>query len=143
VNGFTWLVLPMCLVASGCASILDGSHQHLSVATRYKDTEVIGATCRLNNDKGSWTLTTPGSITVTRSYSDLNAECEKKGFALGTRVFRSAVKAATFAYMLIGGILGTAIDALTGAAYHYPSSLMVEMSGAEDLAASRSAAAIP
>lgn len=81
----------------------------------------------VRNDKGMWTVTTPGSLTVNRSFAKLNAQCEKEGFAPGGLVLQSATKDLALVYMLVGGVIGTIVDVATGAAYVYPSSMTVEM----------------
>lgn len=129
MSGTVWLLALGCLLASGCASVLDGTRQRLSVETRYKDSEVIGATCTLSNDRGSWRVVTPGSVIVNRSLADLSADCEKEGFAAGTLVVESAHKALALVYMVVGGVVGTIVDAVTGAAYDYPASVTVGLGG--------------
>jgi hypothetical protein len=142
VKGRVSLVI-LCCFTAGCASILDGSHQHLSIETRYRDTQVVGAVCIIANDKGSATVITPASLSVNRSSATLSAKCEKEGFAPGSLVLQSATKALAFLYMLVGGIIGTMVDVTTGAVYEYPSSITIEMGSAGDLAQSRSATAVP
>ncbi|WP_086380713.1 hypothetical protein [Caballeronia sordidicola] len=39
---------------SGCASIIGGSSQSVSVQTTKGETMVAGAMCTLTNDKGTW-----------------------------------------------------------------------------------------
>ena len=62
---------------TGCASIVSGHQQSVSVSTN----PVTGANCTLENNKGRWYVpSTPGSVTVHRSFEDLQIECKKKGF---------------------------------------------------------------
>ncbi len=66
----TIAVLSLTLLASGCASIVTGHNQSVSVETRSKQSEAIAsANCKLTNDKGTWFVTSPGSVSVRRSYS--------------------------------------------------------------------------
>lgn len=135
IKGRVWFVAAgLSLFATGCASILEGSHQLLSLDARYRDTQVLGATCTLTNDKGKWLVTTPGSVTVSRSARELSARCDKQGLAPGIGAVKSAMKALNVVYMLVGGIAGSIIDSATGAAYHYPASMTVQMGdvGASD-----------
>lgn len=125
------LVIASALVvtcfASGCASIVSGSNQSLSVEASQKGQVVAGATCRLANDKGTWFVNTPGTVTVHRSYDDLNVRCEKEKVDPGLVVAKSSTKAMMFGNIIFGGIIGGAVDAGTGAAYDYPSIIRVEM----------------
>src|SRR3978361_19553 len=45
---------------SGCATLVKGTTQSISVATP----PVTGATCTLTSSEGTWYITTPGSVTV-------------------------------------------------------------------------------
>lgn len=42
--------------------------------------EVQGAQCTLRNDKGTWTVTTPAIVRVSRSSIALEVDCAKEGF---------------------------------------------------------------
>lgn len=77
-TAFIALVVAMASLASGCASIVSGSQQSISVETRQKGLMVKNATCKLNNTRGTWYVNTPGSVTVSRSFEDLAIQCEKE-----------------------------------------------------------------
>lgn len=122
-------VLPTLLAAlcSGCASIVSGQQQSLSVATQCRGASVPGAACKLRNDDGEWYLTTPGSVMVDRSGQALAVTCEKPGY-LPVLVNRdSHAKGMAFGNILFGGIIGGAVDMGTGAAYDYPALVTVEL----------------
>jgi uncharacterized protein YceK len=115
---------------SGCASIVTGSNQSLSVESATQTGQnVVGATCKLVNDKGSWFLNTPGTVTVQRSYNDLNVACTKDGHEPGVAAVKSTTKGMMAGNILFGGIIGAGVDASTGAAYDYPSIIRVMMGG--------------
>jgi len=66
------------MLGSGCASIVSGQNQSISVETLGKQGEaVMSANCKLSNNKGTWFVTSPGSVSVRRSYEDLLIDCEK------------------------------------------------------------------
>ncbi len=117
-------VLGMGLL-SGCASIVTGTNQSVSVETP----GCPGATCKLSNDKGIWYVSsTPGSVTVHRAYSDLAVVCSKEGYnADGLGSEKSSTKGMAFGNILIGGVIGAGIDVGTGAAYDYPATITVPM----------------
>ena len=115
---------------SGCASIVTGSNQSLSVESATQTGQnVVGATCKLVNDKGNWFLNTPGTVTVQRSYNDLNVSCTKEGHEPGITTVKSTTKGMMAGNILFGGIIGAGVDASTGAAYDYPSLIKVMMGG--------------
>ncbi len=124
---FTSTALALCALATGCASITTGQNQSLSIETRADGTPVAGASCKLENDKGTWYATSPGTAVVRRSYDDLNVRCEKAGHEPGVTAAKSSTKAMAFGNILFGGIIGAAVDAGSGAAYDYPSIIAVEL----------------
>jgi len=122
------ILVPFLLLAmTGCASIVNGTNQPLSVATEVNGVDITGAYCKLSNDKGTWFVTTPGSTTVHRSTEDLYVKCKKKGDKPGLADVKSSVKGMAFGNVLFGGIIGGAVDAADGAAFDYPNLIKVEM----------------
>lgn len=127
---------------SGCASIVNGQNQPVSVETRLKSAQLTGASCKLSNDKGIWFITTPGSTTVQRSYENLVVRCEKDGLAPGIATVKSSTKAMAFGNILFGGIVGAGVDVATGAAYDYPAMFSVEMGDVITIAPSPTASGV-
>lgn len=114
------------LLLTGCASIVGGQIQSLSVrAEAPGNPSVEGAVCDLSNDKGTWYLTTPGSAAVQRSFQDLVVRCRKDGYAPGETLAPSTTKSLAFGNVLFGGLIGVGVDVATGAAYDYPNELIV------------------
>lgn len=111
----------------GCASIVNGQNQSVSVETRSNAGQVAGANCKLTNNKGTWFVTSPGSTTVQRSFEDLAIKCEKDGLDPGLASVKSSTKAMAFGNILFGGVIGAGVDMSTGAAYDYPPLITVEM----------------
>ena len=105
---------------TGCASIVSGTSQVVSVETLHPSGNVAGATCKLENDKGVYYVTTPGTVTVHRAYGDMNVKCEKPGYDAGLATFKSSTKGMMAGNILFGGVIGAGVDASTGAAYDYP-----------------------
>lgn len=120
------VVLPTLLFA-GCASIVNGQTQVLSVKTLVDGTELNQAACTLVNNKGTWYLTSPGTVAVHRSYQDLHVTCKKDGMDPGIVAVKSSTKAMAFGNILFGGVIGAGVDTGTGAAYDYPQLIPVKM----------------
>jgi uncharacterized protein YceK len=112
---------------SGCASIVNGTSQIVSVETMHTNAAVAGASCKLENDKGVYYVTTPGTVTVHRAYGDMNVLCEKAGVPDGLGVVKSSTKGMMAGNILFGGIIGAGIDAASGAAYDYPTLFRIVM----------------
>src|SRR5689334_1937200 len=96
---------------TGCASIVSGTSQVISVETVHTSGNVAGATCKLENDKGVYYVTTPGTVTVHRAYGDMNVKCEKAGFDAGLATVKSSTKAMMAGNILFGGVIGAGVDA--------------------------------
>jgi hypothetical protein len=120
-------VFSCALVLSGCATITTGQNQSVSVETKAKGAAVAGASCKLQNDKGTWFVQTPGSVTVNRAYGDMMVNCSHDKFGSGSAVVSSSTKAMAFGNILIGGVIGAAVDVGTGSAYDYPSLISLEL----------------
>ena len=118
-----------CLLTGGCASIVSGQNQSVSVTSRdpVKGVDVAGAKCSLVNDKGTWYATTPGTVTVRRSFNELAVNCSADGMTTGIAMVKSATKAMAFGNILFGGFIGAGVDMSTGAAYDYPEVIIVTM----------------
>ena len=112
---------------TGCASIVNGHNQIVSVETRHKGQQLAGASCQLVNGKGTFYVTTPGTVTVHRAYDDINVKCEKEGMQPGIAAVKSSTKPMAFGNILFGGLIGAAVDAGSGAAYDYPTLITVIM----------------
>ncbi|MEI7443875.1 MAG: hypothetical protein WCK28_03205 [Burkholderiales bacterium] len=134
--------LALAPVFTGCASIVSGQNQPVSVETRVKGEMVAGASCTMTNDKGKWFVTTPGTTTVQRSYTDLSVNCEKGGAVPGLATVKSTTKPMAFGNLLFGGVIGAGVDVATGAAYDYPSLITVEM-GSSGVVAPVPSTAVP
>ena len=123
---FIFVAALVCAVSSGCATITTGQNQSISVESRDKGSLVAGGACRLQNSKGTWFVTTPGSVMVNRSYGDMTVHCTHEKHEPGSVVVKSSTKAMAFGNILVGGIIGAAVDVGTGSAYDYPTLISVE-----------------
>ncbi|MES2205579.1 MAG: hypothetical protein V4525_02140 [Pseudomonadota bacterium] len=121
------LALSLLTQVVGCASIVSGQNQSISIQTRTNKELVEGANCKLSNNKGAWFVKTPGSVTVRRSYQNLSISCEKENYETGTTFAKSSTKGMAFGNLLFGGIVGAGVDMSTGAAYDYPNLISVNL----------------
>lgn len=124
------LVLLVSLM-SGCATVIQSQNQTVFVDTREASTSggsaVTGASCKLNNDKGEWTVETPSTVSIAKSAADLFIRCILYGYEDGSAVAISRVHGAIFGNILLGGVIGAAIDHTQGTGYNYPDTLTIEM----------------
>ena len=104
---------------SNCASITESKNQSMSVSTG----DVVGAQCTLSNSKGSYYVTTPGTVMVRNACDQLAISCYKEGYvpanpSAGT--VEDEAKAMAWGNIIFGGIIGLAVDRSTGAGCTYP-----------------------
>lgn len=121
------LISLIAIIFTGCASIVSGRTQSVSVNTD----PIKGASCKLENNKGAWYIpATPGSVIINRSYENLSVECQKKGYPKMTKSVSSSTKAIALGNALfgfVGGPVGGAVDVATGAAYDYPQEIRMSI----------------
>jgi hypothetical protein len=104
------------IALSGCASIVSGWHQDITVST----TPAIGAVCTLTSSSGTWTVATPGIVTVRRSKNDIAVTCTKDGHQVAVGTIPSGYEAWTLGDVALGSLGGIVLDISTGAVHRYP-----------------------
>jgi hypothetical protein len=101
----------IAFLASGCATITRGSKDVLNIETTPQ-----GAQCSLSN--GYYCASTPCSIEMPRKSQGV-VTCDKDGYVTGTGNFTNKTAGAGAAGMagnvLVGGLIGAAVDGGTGA----------------------------
>lgn len=115
------------LALSGCATIIEGTTQSVSVSTA----PTVGAKCKLQSSEGVWYVTTPGSVTVHKTKNSLDVTCSKDGFADGSQSVRPHFNGATLGNIILGGLIGAGVDAASGADFNYPAEIDVPMKAAD------------
>lgn len=105
------------LLASGCATVTKGTNQ---VITLHTDPE--GATCDVTRElKIVASLNaTPGQVHVDKAFGAIDVACRKAGHQPTDVRVDSEVQGWTFGNILIGGVIGFAVDAASGAMREYP-----------------------
>ncbi len=110
----TWLALSPI----GCATILVGRHQEIQVASLPP-----GAKASTEGQD----ITTPGTFNLLRNTNHVIV-IEKEGYLPETVTLTSGVGAAVAGNLLFGRLIGTGIDAATGAMYRLsPEAVNVEL----------------
>ena len=118
------LVIVALVCCSGCATILAGKTQNLTIATN-----PAGASCELTREGrvvGS-VSPTPGAIMVNKTKHDISVVCKKDGYEEATGFLESGTEGATFANIAAGGLIGWGIDSASGADNKYPEVTTITM----------------
>ncbi|MCZ4314588.1 hypothetical protein O4H66_14350 [Comamonadaceae bacterium G21597-S1] len=109
------------VLTQGCASIVNDTTNPMRVETYSQaGTEVADMQCKLENDYGSQTVKTPGTLQIRRSAKDLHIICSKIGEPDAKGVVTSRANGGMFGNIIFGGGIGAIIDHNKGTAYSYP-----------------------
>jgi hypothetical protein len=128
INSSLCLILLMPVVFTGCATITKDANQSVQIETYSKDNQPItGAKCTAQNERGQWTTTSTGSVSVHRSGDNLIVTCDKEGEQTGHGTVISRANGGMFGNILFGGGIGAIVDHNKGTAYTYPSWLRIVM----------------
>ncbi len=122
------LILLAPFLFSACATITKDANQSVQIETYSKDNQSItGAKCTAQNERGQWTTTSTGTVSVHRSGENLIVTCDKEGEETGHGTAISRANGGMFGNILFGGGIGAIIDHNKGTAYTYPSWLRIVM----------------
>ena len=109
-------------LAPGCATITTSPRQNLEVTT-----EPAGAICKVT--RGAETLgvvnPTPGKTDIAKGSGKISIACGKEGYLPASAEAAAQFQGMTLGNVLLGGLVGVAVDASSGAMYFYPGSVRV------------------
>lgn len=111
-------------LVGGCATIVEGGAQTVHI-----DTDPPGARCVITRGgvAVSTIPSTPATVSLFKGSGDLALQCSKPGY-LAVDAARSAEFSGTvFGNILLGGLIGAAIDVGSGAAHKYPDEIFVTL----------------
>ena len=106
-----------------CATVVDGNSQNIAIAS----TPVEGANCTLTNSVGTYYALTPAPVHVSKSSHRLEVDCRKAGYRDATAHLNSNFDGWTVGNVLIGGLVGVAVDGMSGAMFKYPKTFRIAM----------------
>ena len=115
------------LALGGCASMFEGSSQHIEVVTNPP-----GAACVLEREGEQIASLpqTPGIVRIKKNKHDIMVKCTKPGYAEGSFLNESGTAAVAFANVLWGVFMGPvaiATDAVTGADNKYDGTVTITL----------------
>ena len=108
----------------GCASILDGTSQEITV-----NTNPSGASCDIVREGTTIAHIdkTPGAAMIRKTKADIQIKCDKPGYQEATYQNHSGMTAVSFGNAILGGVIGVAVDSATGADNKYTSPVNISM----------------
>jgi hypothetical protein len=119
------LGLGLCAVLfAGCSTITTGTTQPVSVVTPGAD----GATCELTSPEvGTVTVVTPAQAVLPKSQHSVRVFCRKECYTEGQGIINSTFEEMTAGNLLVGGVVGVAVDASSGAMNRYDNRVEIAM----------------
>lgn len=106
----------IAVAISGCATITKGTTQAVALSTP----GAVGAQCTLNSAAiGTKVVTTPATITLDKSQESISVLCKKECFQDGGTVIASNTETMAAGNLLVGGVVGLGVDAMSGAMNKY------------------------
>jgi hypothetical protein len=112
------------LLLAGCSTITTGTTQPVSIVTP----GVEGATCELTSPEvGTVTIVTPAQAVLPKSQHSVRVLCRKECYAEGQGIINSTFEEMTAGNLLVGGVVGVAVDASSGAMNRYDNRVEVQM----------------
>ena len=122
-------VLFAVVACSGCASIIEGTSQTLTINTNPQS-----ADCTLwREGLAIGQVRTPGGVVVEKTKHDIELKCTKQGYQEATATLPSEIEGATFGNIILGGFIGWGIDSASGADNHYPDATTITLVPVENV----------
>ena len=122
----TWAAVGIgfALLTTGCATITKGTQQTVTIAT-----DPSGASCEMTRDAKPLAVVnpTPGSIPIEKARGSIAILCKKATFKDASGVLASEFQAMTFGNIILGGLIGIAVDAASGAMHEYPAMVTITL----------------
>ena len=117
-------VLCGAVFLSACSTITIGTTQAVAINTP----GVEKAECELKSEGiGVKSVTTPATIVLDKSQHNVEVTCRKKCFTEGKGVIASHTDEMTAGNLIVGGVVGLAVDAGSGAMNQYEPQIQVSM----------------
>ena len=118
------LLLLGAVCLSACSTITRGTTQAVAVNTP----GVEKAECELRSEGiGSKTVVTPATVMLDKSQHNVEVTCRKKCYTEGKGVIASHTDEMTAGNLIVGGVVGLAVDATSGAMNQYEPQVQVAM----------------
>jgi len=109
---------------AGCSTLTTGTTQPVSLVTP----GVEQANCELSSPEiGTINVVTPANVMLSRSQHSVQVTCRKECYTEGRGLINSTFEEMTAGNILIGGVVGVAVDASSGAMNKYDPHVQIAM----------------
>jgi len=109
--------LLLCPFFTACATITKGGDQTVTITS-----DPPGATCTLSREGAviAAVSQTPGSVQLDKDKDTITVSCKKEGYFEAIQPLEAVLQGMTFGNILFGGLIGVAVDGMSGAMHQYP-----------------------
>lgn len=123
MKGFQYYLAILVLVGGtsllgGCATIVSGDETDTQITT-----DPIGAECELLGEDYNTIVTTPANVQLDSDAAPVTIICNADGHLEERTEIDTSMDGSIFGNILMGGLIGIAIDAASGSGQKYPESV--------------------
>jgi len=116
------LIALLLIQITGCASVLNDNQQTITVHAVCRNT-ALPAVCWAENNRGNWTFMGSQPVVIATDYSDLQISCKSPFFEATVATVSAMPNASMFGNILLGGVVGAAMDVANASGLRYPESI--------------------
>jgi hypothetical protein len=114
----------LAVMLAACATITKGTTQVVAVNTP----GIAGASCTLTSPAiGTLTVVTPDTISLPKASDNISVRCSKECYQDGAGVISSNMEGMTAGNIILGGVIGLGVDAVSGAMNKYSPEIQVAL----------------
>lgn len=110
------------VLLAGCASVTHSDKQAIDVRLLCGERS-LPARCVAENSKGRWDFYAPNTVVVSKDIYALRLDCKSVLLDAHTVQAYASIQNAMAGNLLVGGLVGAAIDIKTGRGVAYPASI--------------------
>jgi len=118
---FECLGLALAVLGAGCATLTNKSAHHISVVSD------VPADCVLTDSLGPRRFQAPGIVYAEPKHGPVNLRCETDGYKPFSTTVDTELNDMVLGNILLGGLIGLAIDAGQGNTKRYPDEVHIFM----------------
>lgn len=116
------VIAVLSFLMTGCASVMNQDTQVIQVRSGCNGMS-IPAQCVAENARGRWRFMTPTQVSVSRDMSPLRVTCHSPFVGTHAVQSRAGLQPAMVGNLLVGGLLGAAVDVASARGLHYASQI--------------------
>ncbi len=113
------------VLLTGCASVLNGDSQYLTLQVTCKGRD-FRTYCTASNQLGTWGFRTPETKVIKRDSSPLKITCSSPTIGTYSASQRADINPVTLGNVMVGGIVGAVVDGSNNSFWQYQEVISLE-----------------